>query len=103
MSHLLHAAQDTRLVDVGHVDEDIIGRVAIERRLQSLLVEMVTNETNAATKNEETVEGTNLDVFISLFGGEGTAIAEQVDEADSNTAVDVEDELRVSLSENHLS
>ena len=33
-----------------------------------------------------------LDVLISLIGRERTAVAEQVDEADGNAAIDVEDE-----------
>ena len=37
---------------------------------------------------------TCLDVLISFFWGEGTAVAEEVDEADGNATVDVEDELK---------
>lgn len=74
--HLLHAAENTRLVDIGHVDEDIISRVTVERSLQPLLIEMVSNETDAATQNEETIEGADFDVLISLLRSEGTTVTE---------------------------
>lgn len=43
---LRHLAKDTRLLEVRHVDEDIIRRVAVQRRTQTLLVEVVANETD---------------------------------------------------------
>jgi len=57
---------------------------------------MVTNEADAATKNEQTVKSTDLDVLVSLLRGKGTAITEQVNEADSNAAIDVQDKLQES-------
>ena len=62
------------------------------------MVEVVTDETDAAAKDEQTVESTDLDVLVRLLGCERTRVAEEVDEADSNATVDVEDELR-GLSE----
>lgn len=37
-------------------DEDIVGRVSVEGLLEELLVEVVTNETDGSTENEETVQ-----------------------------------------------
>jgi len=54
---------------------------------------MVTNETDAASENEQTVQSTNLDILISLLGGEGTAVSQEIDEADGNAAIDVENKL----------
>ena len=54
---------------------------------------MVTNETNATTENEQPVERPNLDVLVRLFGGEGAAVPEEIDKADGDAAVDVQDEL----------
>jgi len=68
--------------------------MAVERCLQPLLVKVVTNETNAATKNKQTVKSTDLDVLVSLLGGKCTTITEQVNETDSNTAIDVENKLK---------
>lgn len=58
------------------------------------------NETDTATEHEETVEDTHTEVVFGLFGAEGTAVAEEVDEADGNAAVDVEDEV-VLLGRSH--
>ena len=44
---------------------------------------------------------TYLDVLVSLLGGERAAVAEQVDEADGDAAIDVEDE-RVLLRRGDL-
>lgn len=60
---------------------------------QSLLVEVMGNQTNAASENEQAVENTHAEVVLSLFRGEGAAVAEEVDEADSDTTVNVQDEV----------
>lgn len=88
----MHAAQHTRLRDVGHVDEDIVGRVAVQRSTEAFLIKVVSNETDAATEDEQTIQCTDLDVFISFLRGEGTTITEEIDEADGNASIDVEDE-----------
>lgn len=67
--------------------------MTVERSLQPLLIEVVTNETNATTENKEAVESTNLDVLVSFLWSESTTVTEQVDEANGNATVDVEDEL----------
>lgn len=74
---------------------------------ESLLVEVVADETNAATKHEQTVQGTDLykvksdlsrgdyerdtdlDVLVSLIWSEGTAVPEKVNKADSNATIDI--------------
>ena len=43
---------DARLSHIGHVDEDVVGRVTVQGCTESLLVKMVANETNAASKYE---------------------------------------------------
>jgi hypothetical protein len=54
---------------------------------------MVSDETDAATEDKETIEGPNLDVLIGFFGGEGTTVTQEINEADGDAAIDVEDEL----------
>jgi hypothetical protein len=51
------------------------------------------NKTNGTTKHEKTVEDTHLHVVLSLFLRESAAIAHEVDEADSDTTVDIKDEI----------
>lgn len=60
---------------------------------QPLLVEEVGNQTDRATENEKTVEDTHLEVVLSLLGSECTTVTDEIDEADSNAAVDVQDEV----------
>ena len=48
------------LSHVSHVDEDVVGRVTVKRSTEALLVEVVTDKTNAASKDEQTVQGSNL-------------------------------------------
>ena len=67
--------------------------MTVETGAQSLLVEEVGNQTNGATKDEQTVEHTHLKVVLSLLGGECTAVAEKVDEADGDSTVNVEDKV----------
>jgi hypothetical protein len=67
--------------------------VAVERSTQALLVQMVTDESDAASEDEQTVEGTNLDVLISLLGGERTTVTEEIDEADGDASIDIQDKL----------
>lgn len=54
----LHGGHDS--LTILHVDEDVVRGMSVQRSAESLLVEMVTDETDAATEDEETVEGTNL-------------------------------------------
>jgi len=67
--------------------------VAVQASAQTLLVEEVSNETDAATEHEEAVEDTDGHVLFGFFGCESTTVAEEIDEAHSNAAVDIEDEV----------
>ena len=57
----MHLPEHAGLRDVRHVDEDVVGGVAVERGAEALLVEVVADETNAAAKHEEAVERANLE------------------------------------------
>ena len=65
----------------------------VEAGPQPLLVEVMGDETDAATEDEEAVEHAHAEVVLCLLGAEGAAVAEEVDEADGDAAVDVEDEV----------
>lgn len=51
------------------------------------------NQADAATEDEETIENTHAEIILSFFSGKGTAIAEEIDKADGDAAVDVEDQI----------
>ena len=89
----MHTAQHSWLRHIRHVDEDIVRRVTVKRCTQAFLVQMVTNETDATSKNEQAIQCTNLDIFFSFLACERPTITEKIDEADSNTSVNVKDEL----------
>jgi len=92
---LLHLGNDARHHNILHGNKDVIGGMAVERRSESLLVEMVTNEADATTKDEETVQRANLDIFICFFPSECSAVTEKVNKADRDATVDVENELDI--------
>ena len=69
---------------------------------QPLLVEEMGNQTNTSTKDEQAVEDTHLEVVLSLLAGEGTTIANQIDEAHSNAPIDIENEVILFGSRHRL-
>ena len=62
----MHLAEHARLRNVRHVDEDVVGGMTVERCTEALLVEVVTNETDAAAEHEQTVERTDLARRLSM-------------------------------------
>jgi hypothetical protein len=73
--------------------------VAIQRCTETFLIKVVTDEADTASEHEQAIQCSDLDVFLSFFGSERTAVAEEVNEAHSDTSVDVEDELKTSQME----
>ena len=92
----LHTPFSTRCATLGHLREeirDIVPRMPVQTCPQSLLVEIMRNQTDGAAKHEQAVQHAVLEVVFGLFCAEGAAVAHEVDEADGDTAVDVEDEV----------
>ena len=65
----------------------------IQSRPQTLLIEVMRNETNTPAQHEQAIEHAILEIILGFFGREGSAVAKQVDEADGDAAVDVEDQV----------
>ena len=76
---------------------DVVPGMPVQTSTQPLLVKEMGNETDGATEDEKTVEDTHAEVVLSLLWREGAAVAQQVDEANSDAAVDVEDEVVLAL------
>ena len=72
---------------------DVVPWMPVEASAQPLLVEEVGNQTDAAAEHEQTVEHTHLEIIFGFFGRKGAAVAHEVDKADGDAAVDVEDEV----------
>ena len=83
----MHLTQHPRLTNIHHIDSGM----PVQRRPQPLLVKV---EPNTPAEHEQIVEGTDPDVLISLLRCEGARVAQEVDEADSDATVNVEDGLR---------
>jgi hypothetical protein len=81
------------LLEGGEKVCDVVPRMSVETSAQSLLVEVVGNQTHAASEDEESVQDAHLHVVLSLLSGESTAVAHEVHEADSNATIDVKDEV----------
>jgi hypothetical protein len=99
--HLLHPTQHARLGHIGHVDKDIISGMTVQRCTESLLVKMVSDKPDAAAEHEQAVQRADLDVFIGLFRCKSTAVTQEINKADSNAAVDVENELHKGMTDQH--
>jgi len=89
---LVHLSHHTGLHDIGHGDEDVIGRVAVQWSTETLLVEMMADEADTAPEDEEAVESADADVLVCFISAKGATVSQEVDEADGNAAIDVEDE-----------
>lgn len=72
---------------------DIIPRMPVQPSPETLLIQEMRNQTNTPTEYEQSVEDAHFEVVFGFLGGEGAAVAEQVDEAYGDAAVDVEDEV----------
>jgi hypothetical protein len=79
---------------------DVVPGMSVKTSAQPLLVEEMGNQTDTSAEDEESVQDTHLEVVLGLLVGEGTAVADKVNEADSNATVDVEDEV-VLLRSSH--
>lgn len=55
-------SKDTRVVDISHVDEDIVGRVMVQRSSETLLVLVSSNETDAVAKYKDGLHGNRHEV-----------------------------------------
>lgn len=72
---------------------DVIPGMSVQPSSQALLVEIMGDQADASSQNEETVENTHLQVIFGLFWAKGAAVAHKIDEADSNAAVNVQNEI----------
>jgi len=89
----LDTALGAALLEGGQKVGDVVPGVTVQTGAQALLIEIVGNQTDAATQNEQAIENAHAHVVLDLLGGESTAVAEQVNEADSNATIDVQDQV----------
>jgi len=92
-SDLLHPSQDSRVAHISHVDEDIVRRMTVQRCPQPLLIQMVADESDTPSKHEQPIQGSNLDVLLGFLRRKCARVTEEIDKADGNATVDIQDEL----------
>jgi len=63
------------LTDIRHIDKDVVGGMTVQGCTQTLLIEVVTDETDAATKNEETIQSADFYVLVSFLWSESAAVS----------------------------
>lgn len=51
------------------------------------------NQSDASTQHKQSVQYAHAQIILSLLGTKGTAVTHQVNEADSDTTIDVKDEV----------
>ena len=66
---------------------NIIPRVPVQALFEPLLVQIMANETYSAPKHKQPIEAPDFDVLVSLFGGEGSTVPQQVHKAGPDAAV----------------
>lgn len=59
---------------------------------------MVTDESDTPTKHKQTIQRSDLNVLIRFFRCEGTRVAEEINKADCDTTIDVQDKLKKGQS-----
>jgi hypothetical protein len=57
------------------------------------LIQKVCNQTDTTAKHEQAVQNAHAQVVFCLFWREGAAVAEEVNKADSDATVDIEDQI----------
>src|SRR5690242_17321372 len=72
---------------------DIIPRMAVQTSPQTLLVQEMGNQTDGPAQHEQTVENTHAEVVLGLLRRESTTVADKVNEADSNAAIHVQNQV----------
>jgi len=75
--------------------------MSVKRGAKPLLVKVVANESNGTAEDKETVEGTNLDILFSFLRAECTTVTKQINKADSDATVNIQDEC-ILLRRRHL-
>ena len=86
--------------------------MSVKRGAKPLLVKVVANESNGTAEDKETIEGTNLiakelgtsttqhvhfitylNILFSFLRAECTTVTKQINKADSDATVNIQDEL----------
>ena len=67
--------------------------MSIQTSPQTLLVKIMRDQTDTPTKHEQAIEDTHVHVVFSFLGAKGTTVPHQINKADCDAAIDIENEI----------
>lgn len=67
--------------------------MSVQASPQALLVKIMSNQANAPSQHKQSVQNAHIHVIFGLLGTESTAVAHQINEADCNTTINVQNEV----------
>ena len=67
--------------------------MSVKTGSQTLLVKVMRNQANTPTKYEQSVEHTHVQVVLGFLGTEGAAVSHQINKANCDAAIDVENQV----------
>ena len=70
--------------------------MAVQWRTETLLVEVVADETDRTAEDEQAVQRADLDVLIGFLGSKCARITQEINEANGDASVNVENELKTN-------
>lgn len=72
---------------------DVIPRMPVQPSPQAFLIQEVRDQTDTPPQDKQTVEHSHVEIIFGFFRRESTAISEEINEADGDAAVNVEDQI----------
>ena len=67
--------------------------MSVQTGPKTFLVKVMRNQANTPTKHEQAIEDTHIHVVFGFLGTEGPAVPHQINKADCDAAVDIENEV----------
>ena len=60
---------------------------------KKLEVKTLTDETDSSAQNEKPVQYSDINVLLSFFSGEASAISEEIHDREGNDSIDIQNEV----------
>src|SRR5271170_7371965 len=58
-----------------------------------LLIQMMANQSNTSTQDKQSIQSSHLEILFRLLSRKSTAIPQQIHKTDSNTSIDIQNEI----------
>ena len=70
---------------------------------KKLEVKTLTDETDSSAQNEKPVQYSDINVLLSFFSGEASAISEEIHDREGNDSIDIQNEVWFLLNKGQIS